>query len=66
MDIISRALDMAGATGTDELRELIGTKTTDPARVRSEALGAAQYMLRELVLIVEGLASDRVTKGGRP
>lgn len=67
-DIIIRALDLANAgASTDALRAFTGTKSTDPALVQGEALGAAQYLLRELVAIIEGLASDRVTgKGPRP
>jgi len=67
MDIISRALDLANAADADQLRAVTGTKTDNLAAVYGEAVGAAQYLLRELVLIVEGLASDRITgKGGQP
>ena len=65
MNIISRALDLAKATGVDELRAITGTAIDSPAAVYAEAVGSAQYLLRELVLIVEGLASDRIT-GPRP
>jgi len=67
MDTISRALDLAKATGVDELRVVTGTQTENPLTVLTDAVGTAQHLLRELVLIVEGLASDRVTgRSDRP
>ena len=67
MDIISRALDLANAAGADQLRAITGTTIDSPAAVYAEAVGSAQYLLRELVMIVEGLASDRITgKGPQP
>ena len=56
MNIISRALDLADLS--EDAAEDQGY---------AYAFGQARELLRELVMIVEGLASDRITgKGPRP
>lgn len=64
MDIITRAIDLANAETTEDYRRIAKSKSNDTAMVRAEALGVAQYLLQELVTIVEGLASDRITGKG--
>jgi hypothetical protein len=64
-DFITRARRLAFAgTGMPELREITGSQSDAPEMVRAEALGVAQVLLLELVVIAERL--DGVRRRLRP
>ena len=60
--VIAKARELANAYGIDAIREVTGTKSGDPAMIFSEAFGAAQVWLHELIVLAERLAGETAAR----